>query len=74
MFIYAFVLAVIRREFPRDAKLCNSVTKCVTLTNLAKTPKKIDIYFLFAKSNLRENSFMHLRHFLTLLLFIFMKK
>ena len=50
MFIYAFVLAVIRREFPRDAKLCNSVTKCVTLTNLAKTLKKIDIYFLFAKS------------------------
>ena len=48
--------------------------KCVTLTILAKTSKKIDKYFLFAKSNLRENSFTHLRHFQTFLLFAYFYK
>ena len=33
---------------------------CITLTILAKTPRKFDKYFPFAKSNLRENSITHL--------------
>ena len=34
MFIYAYALADIWREFPRYAKLRNCVAKCVTLTKL----------------------------------------
>ena len=45
--------------------------KCVPLTILAKTPRKIDKYFPFAKSNLRKNSFTHLKHFVTV---CFLKK
>ena len=104
MFICAFVLAVICREFPRyklsyELKLrmtqfckensCNNFcfqffmlnsrkliarTKCVTLTILSKKPRKIDKYFPSAKSNLCENSFTHLKHFLTFLLFVFIEK
>ena len=66
MFIYVFILAGTRREFLREEKLCDCVAKCVTLTNVAKSPRKIDVYFLFAKSNLR--------HFVTLLLLAFMDK
>ena len=48
--------------------------KCVTLTILAKTPKKIDKYFQITKSNLPKNFFTHLKHFLTFLLFVFIEK
>ena len=48
--------------------------KCETLTIFAKTPRKTDKYFPFAKSNLHENSFTHLRHFLIFLLFVFIDK
>ena len=34
---------------------------------------KIDKYFSFAKSNLHENSFMNLRHFITFPLFAFIE-
>ena len=45
--------------------------KCETLAILAKFPRKTDKYFPFAKLNLRENFFTHLRHFLTFVLFVF---
>ena len=45
--------------------------KCVTLTVLAKILRKIDKYFSFVKSNLRESSFTYLRHFVTFLFFYF---
>ena len=48
--------------------------KCVTLTIFAKNPRKIDKYFTLTKSNLRENSFTHLRHFQNFILFVFIKK
>ena len=48
--------------------------KCETLTVLAKTSRKTDKYFPFAKSNLRESFFTNLRHFLTFLLFVFILK
>ena len=45
--------------------------KYITLTIFAKTPRKTDKYFSFAKSNLHENSFTHLRHFVTFPFFWF---
>ena len=48
--------------------------KCLTLTILAKTSGKIGKCFAFAMSNLRENIFSRLSHFLTFLLFVFVKK
>ena len=48
--------------------------KCETLTVLAKTSRKTDKYFPFAKSNLCESFFTNLRHFLTFLLFVFILK
>ena len=51
-----------------------TLAKCVTLTILAKTLRKIDKYFSFAKSNLHENSFRHLRHFVIFLCCLFSLK
>ena len=52
----------------------DNLSKMCNLSNSCKNPTKIDKYFPFAKSNLRENSFRHLRHFLIFLLFVFTEK
>ena len=43
--------------------------KLITLTIFAKSLRKIDKYLPFAKRNLHENSFTHLRDFLTFVCF-----
>ena len=48
--------------------------KWATLAILAKTRKKIDKYFQFAKSNLPGNSFTRLKHFVIFLMFVFIEK
>ena len=48
--------------------------KLITLTIFAKSLRKIDKYLPFAKRNLHENSFTHLRDFLTFVLFVFIEK
>ena len=45
-----------------------------SISHVAKFYSKIDKYFPFAKSTLRENSFTHLRYFLSFLLFVFIDK
>ena len=48
--------------------------KCVTLTILAKTLRKIDKYFSYVRRNRLENSFTYLRYFVTFLFFVFIEK
>ena len=52
----------------------DNLSKMDNLDNSCKDPRKIDKYFSFAKSNLRENFYMHLRDFLTFLLLVFIEK
>ena len=49
-------------------------SKSVTFTITAQNPWKTEKYFLFVKSNICKNPFMHLRHFITFLLFVSIEK
>ena len=70
------ILSTLRRWIFQWALSWKLITwaKCVTLTILTKTPRKIDKYFLFGKSNTHKNFCIHLKHFLTFLLFISIEK
>ena len=70
----SFYLTELSLSFVVQLISCKCETKCVTLAILGKKPSKIDKYFPFAKSDLRKNSFMQLKHFLTFLLFVFIEK
>ena len=52
-----------------DRSKIDNLSKMCDLGNSCKNRRKIDKYFPFAKSNLREDSFTHLRHFLTFVCF-----
>ena len=56
------------------AKIDNLIKICNLHTITAQNPWKTEKYFLFFKSNICKNPFMHLRHFLTFLLFVSIEK
>ena len=75
-FVFIFHLKLFFVEnFPVDpfAKISN-LSKTCNFDNSYKYPRKIGKYFPCAMSNLRENSFTHLKHFLTFLLLHFIEK